>query len=62
MLKINDYLTSAERVQVLSRSDLWAWWLVLSTWALTLTLLWLAGAIDSLCQMKFKLFTGTTHY
>ena len=36
MLKINDYLTPAERMQVLSRSDLWAWWLVLSTWTLTL--------------------------
>ena len=44
MLKINDYLTPAEREQVLSRSDLWAWWLVLSTWALTLALLWLAGS------------------
>ena len=43
MLKINDYLTPAEREQVLSRSDLWAWWLVLSTWALTLALLWLAA-------------------
>ena len=44
MLKINDYLTPAEREQVLSRSDLWAWWLVLSTWALTMGLLLLAGA------------------
>ncbi|MEK9934598.1 MAG: fatty acid desaturase, partial [Luminiphilus sp.] len=44
MLKINDYLTPAERERVLSRSDLWAWWLVLSTWALTLALLWLAGS------------------
>ena len=44
MLKINDYLTPAEREQVLSRSDLWAWWLVLSTWTLTLGLLWLAAA------------------
>jgi hypothetical protein len=45
MLKINDYLTTAEREQVLKRSDLWAWWLVLSTWALTLGLLLLAGAL-----------------
>ena len=44
MLKINDYLTPAEREQVLKRSDLWAWWLVLSTWALTMGLLLLAGA------------------
>ena len=44
MLKINDYLTPAEREQVLKRSDLWALWLVLSTWTLTLSLLWLAGA------------------
>jgi fatty acid desaturase len=45
MLKINDYLTTAEREQVLSRSDLWAWWLVLSTWALTIGLLSVAGAL-----------------
>ena len=47
MLKINDYLTPAEREQVLSRSDLWALWLVLSTWALTMALLWLAGAFPN---------------
>ena len=39
MLKINDYLTPAEREQVLSRSDLWALWLVLSTWALAMAVL-----------------------
>ena len=44
MLKVNDYLTPAEREQVLKRSDLWALWLVLSTWALTMGLLLLAGA------------------
>ena len=44
MLKINDYLTPEEREQVFSRSDLRAGWLVLSTWALTLALLWLAAA------------------
>ena len=44
MLKINDYLTPAGREQVLKRSDLWALWLVLSAWALTMGLVLLAGA------------------
>ena len=47
MLKINDYLTPAEREQVLKRSDLWALWLVLSTWALTMGLLLPAGAFPT---------------
>ena len=44
MLKISEYLSADERQRVLQRSDLQAWWLVLSTWAAILGLLALAAA------------------
>ena len=44
MLKISEHLSADERQHVLRRSDLQAWWLVLSTWAAILGLLALAAA------------------
>ena len=44
MLKISEHLSADERQRVLRRSDLQAWWLVLSTWAAILGFLALAAA------------------
>ena len=44
MLTASKYLTPLEREQVLSRSDLWAWWLVLSNWVIIIGLLVAVGA------------------
>ena len=43
MVKMNEHLSASEREQLLRRSDLWAWWLLLSNWAMILLLLLLAG-------------------
>lgn len=44
MLKISEHLSADERQHVLRRSDLQAWWLVLSTWAAIFGLLALVAA------------------
>ncbi len=43
MVKTSEYLSATEHEQVLRRDDLWAGWLVISTWAMILALLLLAG-------------------
>ena len=41
MFKIKEHLSDDERQQVLRRSNLHAWWQVLSTWSEIALLLWL---------------------
>ena len=47
MIKIKEHLSDAEREQVLRRSNLRAWWQVLSTWSEIALLLALVSAFPN---------------